>query len=149
MSDVKQLVLKVLGEPSVCALATVTPEGYPWVRYVVAAADQEMNLWFATGASTRKVAQMKNNPNVHLTGGATTLDETKAWVQVEATAEVKTDPETKQGFWQDELAKYFQGPDDPEYVVVKLTPSRIEYSAMDMEDMTPQVWQARVGQGPL
>jgi general stress protein 26 len=42
--------------------------------------------------------------------------------------------------WNDYLKNIFSGPDDPNYVVTKITPYRIEYSKMDRTP--PEVWEA-------
>jgi len=40
---------------------------------------------------------------------------------VVATAEILTDLEIKKKLWCDKLNQFFKGPEDPNYVVVKIT----------------------------
>jgi general stress protein 26 len=76
---------------------------------------------------------------VHISLGASDLETAKHWLQVEGIAEISTDKTERQSFWFDELTNYFTGPDDPNYCVVIVKPSRIELGTMG--NMTPEVWE--------
>lgn len=65
---------------------------------------------------------------------------TKAWLQVEGTAEISTAKAERDAFWYDGLKAYFTGPDDPNYCVVIVKPSRIEFASM--ESMGAEIWQS-------
>lgn len=134
MSDLKDRVLEVIAGPSIMALATLTEDGKPWVRYVVPVADRDLNLRFSTFLGSRKVAQITRDPNVHLTGGGGTLEGIRPWVQVVGVAEVSSDPELKSAMWNEMLSAYFSGPDDPDYCVVTVRPTRIEYLGGDTSE---------------
>jgi len=140
MSDLKSRILDKLAGPTLVGLATLTTDGRPWVRYVVAAADKNLNVWFSTHIGSRKVEQIRKNPAVHLNGGVSTMETAESYVQVEGKAEVLTDAATKQSAWNDMLKPYFTGPDDPNFCVVKVTPSRIEFWGMT-PGRTPEVWE--------
>jgi general stress protein 26 len=136
----KEKILAKLTGPTLCALATVTEDGKPWVRYVILSADKNLTLWGATFASFRKVAQIRKKPEVHLVTGAKDLETAESYLQIQARAEILTDAESKKAMWNDYLKNIFSGPDDPNYVVIKITPYRIEYSKMDRTP--PEVWEA-------
>ncbi len=139
MSDLKQRIIDAAGEMQLVSFATVKDDGKPWVRYVMAKAGSDLVFRFCTHLESRKVAQMKNNPNVHLSLGVSSLETAKNWVQVEGTAEVTTDRAELDAFWIDDLKNYFSGPDDPSYSVVIIKPSRIELGTMG--NMAPEVWE--------
>ena len=40
--------------------------------------------------------------------------------------------------WNDELKAWFDGPNDPNYVILDITPARIEYTGKDHEH---HVWE--------
>ena len=71
MSELKHRIIEILQQPQLAALATVINEGKPWVRYVICLGQDDMTIRFATFANSRKVAQIKDNPEVHLTCGVT------------------------------------------------------------------------------
>lgn len=126
--------------PCLAGFATVTPEGKPWVRYVMIQADEALTLRFATFLESRKVGQIRANPEVHITCGVTEPAPTNRYLQVQARAEVSTDEGERQAFWNEHLKTYFTGPDDPKYAVVICRPYRIEYMAPGA--MEPEVWEA-------
>lgn len=139
MSDaLKAEILDVLRQRRVASFATVTPEGKPWVRYVVVSADEQLRLTFPTHAKSRKVSQIRANPEVHLTMGVAQLETARTYVQVAGTAEIVNDAALKQAEWRPFLTAYFRGPDDPDYCLVIVTPYRIELVSADAWE--PRVW---------
>ena len=139
MSDLKDKIFEKMKEHTLASFATVTEDGNPWTRYVVIKADEQLNIWFATFVNSRKTLQVANNPEVHLTLGVSDPQTAVSWLQVQGRAEWLTDAATKNAVWFDHLSSIFNGPDDPNYVVCKVKPYRIEYLMMNMP--TPEIWQ--------
>ena len=139
MSDLKQRIFDSAGEMQLINFATVTEDGKPWVRYVMGKADSDLVFRFCTRLESRKVAQIRKNPDAHISLGVTSLESAKNWLQVAGTAEVSTDKPERDSFWFDDLKHYFSGPDDPGYCVVIVKPSRIEFGTM--RSMTHEVWE--------
>jgi general stress protein 26 len=139
MSDLKQRILDATRELQLINFATVTEDGKPWVRYVVGRADNDLVFRFCTHLETRKVEQIKGNPNVHLCLGVSDMETAKNWMQIEGVAELSTEKAERDSFWFDDLKNYFTGPDDPSYCIVMVRPSRIEFGTMG--SMTPEVWE--------
>jgi general stress protein 26 len=139
MSDLKQRIVDAAKDMQMINFATVTEEGKPWVRYVMGKADNELVFRFCTHLESRKVAQIKKNPNVHICLGVADLETAKNWLQVEGVAETSTDKAERDAFWFDDLKNYFSGPDDPSYCIVIVRPSRIEFGTMG--SMVPEVWE--------
>ena len=140
MSDLKAKILEKMKTHTLASFATVTDARKPWTRYVVISADDQMNIWFATFKGSRKVSQITDNPEVHLTLGVDNLQNAVSWLQVEGRAEILEDAETKKTVWYDMLEPIFTGPDDPNYVVCKVAPYRIEYYTMNNKN--PDIWEA-------
>ena len=138
MSTLKDRILQIMSQPQLSALATVTEEGKPWVRYVVAIADAGFKIRFASFVGSRKVIQIKRNSEVHLTCGATDPAESKPYLQIQGRARFVTDHAERHLFWNDMLARVFSGPDDPAYGVVIVEPYRVEYCTPG--NMEPEVW---------
>jgi general stress protein 26 len=101
--------------------------------------DDDFTLWFATFKESRKALQVAANPEAHLCLGVDDVMKPESWLQIEGRAEMLDDPETRHLWWLDMFQAYFSGPDDPNYVVCKVTPSRIEY--MTMGTLQPEVWE--------
>jgi general stress protein 26 len=139
MSELKKKIQAKMTTPQLSALATITEDGKPWVRYVTPVMDESLTIWMATFAGSRKVAHIKKNPEVHLTVGVTSMETAESYLQIQGRAEILTDAATKESVWGDHLKGIFTGPDDPNYNVVKIAPYQIEYQGMDM--VAPEVWE--------
>lgn len=139
MTDLKQRIYEVARDFQLVNFATLTEEGRPWVRYVVSRADDELVFRFCSHIGARKIGQIRKNPHVHISLGARDLESARHWLQVEGSARISTDHDERHGFWFDALKNYFSGPDDPNYCVVIITPSRIEFGTMGNRE--PEVWQ--------
>jgi general stress protein 26 len=139
MSDLKEKIFEAAKELQLVNIATVTEDGKPWVRYVMAKADNDLVFRFCSRLDTKKIRHIKNNPNVHISLGVTSLETAKNWLQVEGKAEASTDKNERHAFWFDELKNFFKGPDDPAYCIVIVKPSRIELGTMG--SMQNEVWE--------
>ena len=140
MSDLKERIASILQQPQLAALATITEDGKPWVRYVMTVADENLQVCCATFITARKVKQIEKNPEVHLTCGITDPQEMVPYMQVQATARLDTGKEARHGFWTEMLANIFDGPDDPKYGILVMEPYRIEYCSPGSYE--PEVWTA-------
>ncbi len=138
MNELEKKIWRILGKPQTAALATIGDDGVPWVRYVTIRGESDFTLTFCTGRSTRKARQILANPGVHLTCGNLQPPDGSAYLQIAGRAGIRSDLATKAKYWQDGWSRYFSGPDDPEYVMVFVTPSSIEYNAPG--SLTPEVW---------
>jgi general stress protein 26 len=136
--DLKERIHDVLKEYPMAALATVTQDGRPWVRYIMIDADRDLHIRFTTSLHSRKVAHIQRNPEVHLTCGAALLDSMAPYLQIQAKATMTREEGLRKRMWTDTLKKYFSGPDDPDYCVGIIEPYRIEYYNMTI---TPEVWK--------
>jgi general stress protein 26 len=127
MADVITRILETLqAEPAfLCGLATVTKDGRPSVRTMRATIDDKLTIRAPTFLGTEKVEQIRACPEVHLTCGSTDSDRPGSYFRIEGRAEIRTDPTDRRLAWNDRLAKWFEGLDDPNYAVVRVTPYRI------------------------
>ena len=140
MSDLKDKIYQVLKGLQLAGFATVTEDGKPWVRYVMMGTSQELTIRFATFVTARKVAQIKNHPEVHLTCGVTDPQTPAPYVQIQGRARMTTDKAERHDFWSDMLSQIFKGPEDPNYGVIIVEPYRIEYCTPG--SFEPEVWTA-------
>ncbi len=125
MSDIREQARQALSHSFVGNLATVDAEGRPWVRSILFRVDEGLVLRFATTRSSRKVEHIGHQPCVHISGGGC-LESPAKYFQIEGQARVHTDRETLDEFWQPGFQAYFESPQDPEYTVVEIRPTRVE-----------------------
>lgn len=138
MSDLQQRILDIIHKPRLSALATITEQGNPWVRYIVTIGGGDFSMRCATFATSRKVKQIENDPNVHLTCGVDSLQEMNPYLQIQGKARITRDKDERHSFWNDMLEPIFEGPDDPNYCLIVVEPYRIEYCTPGSYE--PEVW---------
>jgi len=132
----EQAIIKALENNPFCAFGTVE-NNKPRVRYM-ALYNDGLHIHLATDRKTHKVEELEQNPNCYLLLGYEKGGNNEV-VQIEATCKVSSDSELKQRVWKDEFKKWLDGPDDPDYVVLDITPQMIEY--ID-QDGNRQTWEA-------
>ena len=137
----KNKILKVIKGSKLASLATVA-NGKPWVRYAVSRSEG-LTLYICTFKDSRKVEQIKKNPNVHITIGGSMENMEAPYVQIAAYAKVRSDAGIRKKLWVPFMKKYYTGVDDPQYVVIEVKPEFVEY--MGTESHTPQIY--KVGKG--
>jgi general stress protein 26 len=99
---------------------------------------EDLSIRFATFAQSRKVAQIAADPEVHVTLGVNDPFVMKPYLQIQGQARFSTEAAERHVFWNEMLAAYFSGPDDPNYGVVIVTPYRIELVKPGVRE--PEVW---------
>ncbi|WP_100331143.1 pyridoxamine 5'-phosphate oxidase family protein [Bacillus xiapuensis] len=133
--QIMQKIKQVLDEQPVGTLATVK-KNKPHTRYMTFFHD-ELTLYSPTGKDTYKVEEIEENPNVHILLGYSGNGYGDAFLEIEGTAVITSSSDLKQKLWNGELSKWFKSPEDPNFVVLKITPSVIRY--MNDGKETPQV----------
>jgi general stress protein 26 len=131
----KDNILEVLRGEHVAAVATAT-DSRPAVRFMALVGLDDLSLIGGTLKSSRKVEQIRKNPEVALSiwSGKSYTD---PYVLIQSKAEVHEDLETKKKFWDPKLEPYFWNPENPDYVVLKFVPQRIEY----YHEMSMDLWE--------
>jgi len=127
-----------------CAVATVAGD-QPRVRMVHPTwelQNGEKVLWFATGPQSPKAQQMRANPNVDVQYQVAPPD--FIHVLVRGKAELCSSSADKHRAWKAidyDLTQFGStGPDDPNFLPVKITPTRVELSEM-FGSMNKRVWR--------
>ncbi len=124
-----------------CAIATVA-NGEPRVRIVHPTWEGDI-LWFATGPQSPKARQIADNPVVDIQYQVAPPD--FIHVMVRGTAELITDQATKNHAWDAidyDLTQFGNsGPDSPDFLPVRITPTRVELSEM-FGSVNKQIWRS-------
>lgn len=124
-----------------CAIATVAGDE-PRVRIVHPTWDGE-TLWFATGPTSPKADQLRENPNVDIQYQVAPPE--FVHVMVRGKAELVSDQATKNHAWDAidyDLTQFGStGPEDPNFLPIRITPTRVELSEM-FGSVNKRVWRA-------
>jgi general stress protein 26 len=121
--ELKDNILKVLKESRTGTLATVKGNK-PHSRYMTFF-NEDLTLYTPTSSETHKADEIEANPNVHILLGYDGDGFGDAYVEVEGTAVIKDDQGLKDKLWNEHMEHWFDGKDDPNYVVLEIKPSAI------------------------
>ncbi|MCM3538869.1 pyridoxamine 5'-phosphate oxidase family protein [Priestia endophytica] len=134
VKDVKEKMAKVLENNKIGTLATI--EGNkPNSRYMTFFND-DLTLYTPTSKETHKTEEIEKNSNVHILLGYDGKGFGDSYVEIEGTAEIYEDQKMKNELWEDEFEHWFDGKDDPNYIILKITPSQIRL--MNEKGQKPQ-----------
>jgi general stress protein 26 len=139
MQNIQERIFSIIKDYQIAALATISEDGKPWVRYVMITGEKDLTLKFATSLASRKVAHIKNNFQVHVACGVIGPDTAKPFLQIQATAGFTRDETLRQAMWKEFMMRYFKGPDDPDYCIGLIKPYRIDI--FSMIDPKREVWE--------
>lgn len=134
VKDVKEKIAKVLENNKIGTLATI--EGNrPNSRYMTFFND-DLTLYTPTSKETHKTEEIEKNSNVHILLGYDGKGFGDSYVEIEGIAEIYEDQKMKNELWEDEFEHWFDGKDDPNYIILKITPSQIRL--MNEKGQKPQ-----------
>jgi general stress protein 26 len=124
--DTIRKVRELAAKSRICHLAT-TDGKKPQVRPMAFVLKRNGEIWLSTWAKSRKVHQLKKNPQAEVYFTA----ENGMHSKVDGVCSISTDPADKRQQWkaQPELVKFFDGASDPAFVIIKLRPEKYEFMA--------------------
>jgi len=134
--ELEQKIIKALDDNKFGSFGTIEAGNKPKVRYMAVFHDG-LNIYLATNRRTHKVEELKDNPHACLLLGFE-AGGSKDVLEIEATVAVTKDDGLRDKLWNKELEKWFDGPEDPNYVILELTPARMEYIGKNKEQ---GVWE--------
>src|SRR5208282_5083372 len=135
MSLTEQIREVIVG-PHPAAVATLD-DNQPAVRFMVLTGFPDMTLVGATMKSSKKVEQLKKNPDTALSiwSGKEMSD---PFVEIKAKGKIYEDIATKRKYWNPMFEKFFKNPENPEFVVLVFTASEITYYGKNQT--TKEIW---------
>ena len=115
----------IIDKARYCTFITIGEDGYPEARMVdPTPPDGEFTIWFATNPLTRKVDQVRRNPQVTLS----CFDAgTSSYVTLLGRGSLVTEATEKQGHWKNDwTAIYPNGAKGDDVMLIRITPARLE-----------------------
>ncbi|MDQ0300335.1 general stress protein 26 [Salibacterium salarium] len=122
-AEMEDKLFQMIDENKVGILATVE-NNKPYSRYMTFS-HEGFTLYTPTNKNTHKAEEIEKNPNVHILLGYEGEGVGDTYVEVDGTASIQTDKQVKEDMWDAGMERWFEGPDDPEYVVLEIEPERI------------------------
>jgi general stress protein 26 len=135
--ELREKILEVISGPHAAAVATLDGKT-PAVRFMLLNGFPDLTLVGGTMKSSRKVVQLKKNPEVAIAVWSG-KEITDPYVEIRAKAKIHEDIETKKKYWNPMFIPYFKSVDNPDFVVLKFTASEITYYIPSMRSR--DVWK--------
>ena len=121
--NAKKSALKILKESYVGTMATIQ-QNKPHSRYMTFFSD-EFTLYTATSKETQKVDELEANPHTHILIGYEGEGIGDEFLEIEGTVTISSDEQVKEKMWNKHLSPWFSGPEDPDLIILKVTPDSI------------------------
>lgn len=137
MKDAKEKALKIMDKNDVGVLATIS-DNKPTARYMTFYSE-EFVLYTVTDKRTEKVEDIEKNANAFVLLGYEEGILDKDYVEIEATVSTTQNPELIDRAWNDYMEESYTGKDDPNILVLKLTPNKVTLKEKKDNKSTPVV----------
>lgn len=134
MDTAKETAQKILDESYIGTMATVK-QNKPHSRYMTFFNDG-FTLYTATSKKTEKVEELDQNPNTHILIGYEGEGFGDAYLEIMGTVEISQDDGIIDKVWNEHMEPWFKGPDDPDLVILKITPQALR--VMNKKGEPPQ-----------
>lgn len=122
-NELKEEILSVFEHNKIGTLSTVK-ENKPHSRYMTFYNDG-LVLHTPTSSDTHKAEEIDENPFVHILLGYDGEGYGDKYVEIEGTAVIRDSAEIKEKLWNDRFSNWFEGPDDPKYIVLEIEPTAV------------------------
>lgn len=128
----REIAEKILQDNMVGTMATVE-QNKPHSRYMTFFNDN-FTLYTVTGKGTHKVEELQKNPYAHILIGYDGKGFGDSFLEIEGAVEISQDESMREKVWNKALKFWFDGPEDPEMIILKITPSQIRLMNTKGED---------------
>ncbi len=124
MADIRDTALKVIEKDNIGVMSTVTPDNKPQARYMTFY-NEGFILYTMTDRRTSKVEEIEANPHAYVLLGYEEGLFNKNFVEIEAEVSVTEDDSLIDHLWNASMNAVFDGKDDPNILILKLTPENV------------------------
>lgn len=131
----EQIAEKILKDNMVGTMATIE-DNRPHTRYMTFFNDN-FTLYTVTNKETEKVDELSKNPYTHILIGYDGKGFGDSYLEIEGKVEISSDEAMREKVWNKFLKFWFDGPNDPKMVVLKITP--IHMRVMNTKGDQPKV----------
>lgn len=135
--EIKASIENILNDSNVGVMATVK-SNKPHSRYMTFS-NKELKLYTATSKDTQKTEEIETNPFTHILLGYEGEGFGDEYVEYEGKVSINDSEEMKKQLWNEHMELWFNGPNDPKYIVLEVEP--IQISLMNKKRQEPKVLQ--------
>ena len=122
-NQIKEKVLNIIRDHKIGVLSSVE-NNKPHSRYMTFFND-ELTLYTPTSGKTEKIDEIEKNPNVHILIGYDNEGLGDSYLEISGTSKISDSQELKDKLWNESFEKWFEGPKDPNYLILQIKPESI------------------------
>ncbi|WP_285766372.1 pyridoxamine 5'-phosphate oxidase family protein [Peribacillus sp. SI8-4] len=122
-SQLKEKVLNILSDSKTGVLSSVE-NNKPHSRYMTFFND-DLTLYTPSSSETEKIDEIEKNPNVHILIGYENEGLGDSYLEISGTSKVSDSQELKDKLWNESFEHWFEGPNDPNYIILQIKPESI------------------------
>ncbi|MES1039357.1 pyridoxamine 5'-phosphate oxidase family protein [Peribacillus simplex] len=122
-SQIKEKVLNIIRDHKIGVLSSVE-NNKPHSRYMTFFND-EFTLYTPTSGKTEKIDEIEKNPNVHILIGYDNNGLGDSYLEISGTSKINDSQELKDKLWNESFEDWFEGPKDPNYLILQIKPESI------------------------
>ncbi|WP_066396654.1 pyridoxamine 5'-phosphate oxidase family protein [Neobacillus mesonae] len=121
--ELKDKVLKIISNHRTGILSSVE-NNKPHSRFMTFYND-DLTLFTPTKLDTEKINEIKKNSAVSVLLGYEMNGQNDAYVEIAGTSNINDSQTLKNKYWEGTFRKWFEGPDDPNYVFLEIQPETV------------------------
>ncbi|MED4205291.1 pyridoxamine 5'-phosphate oxidase family protein [Neobacillus mesonae] len=121
--ELKDKVLKIISNHRTGILSSVE-NNKPHSRFMTFYND-DLTLFTPTKLDTEKINEIKKNSAVSVLLGYEMNGQNDAYVEISGTSNINDSQTLKNKYWEGTFRKWFEGPDDPNYVFLEIQPETV------------------------
>ncbi|WHY57982.1 pyridoxamine 5'-phosphate oxidase family protein [Peribacillus simplex] len=122
-NQLKEIVLNIIRDHKIGVLSSVE-NNKPHSRYMTFFND-ELTLYTPTSGKTEKIDEIEKNPNVHILIGYDNEGLGDSYLEISGTSKINDSQELKDKLWNESFEDWFEGPKDPNYLILQIKPESI------------------------
>lgn len=133
--QLQETALEIMNTDRVGIMATVA-NNKPYARYMTFFYENGI-LFTITHSETHKIEEILQNPFTHILLGYEGEGFGDAYVEIEGNVTVTSGDHMIEKLWNDHVSPWFNGPDDPDLLVLEIRPQQIRL--LNKKGLPPQV----------
>ncbi|MCD1162308.1 pyridoxamine 5'-phosphate oxidase family protein [Peribacillus frigoritolerans] len=122
-NQIKEKVLNIIRDHKIGVLSSVE-NNKPHSRYMTFFND-DLTLYTPTSGKTEKIDEIEKNPNVHILIGYDNEGLGDSYLEISGTSKINDSQELKDKLWNESFEQWFEGPKDPNYLILQIKPESI------------------------
>ncbi|MDC2865409.1 pyridoxamine 5'-phosphate oxidase family protein [Bacillus sp. BP-3] len=121
----KEKIANIIQNQQIGVLATIR-DNKPYSCFMMFF-HEDFVLYAATDRQSKKITDIEQNATVHILLGREGKKWDEEYLEIEGIASIEEDSTLKNKFWTNSLKRWLLGPEDPNYVLIKINPETIYY----------------------